>query len=519
MVWARIARQPLQPYGASAAEYIEHLARLRLVLRLEGGELHDLGGLVRAVDGLYPPLLHLVTGAWGALFGHSAEAAVASGPLWWVALAGAMGVLAHRLELGRGAALVGTMLVPALAAVSTRYYYDLPMTALLWWGVALLPGRDRPGWGVGSALFWSLAAITKWTALPFVLPMAFGGALSLGGRWRVLLPSSAPFLLAAGWLAFGGTSLGAMSETTFRAPDLLQVGLAGVVEASLLELQHDGWYRLRFYPLRMVATVLSPIGAAVIALLALRWARTGARGLVLVVAVVLGQVGFLILMVPPLDDRFILTAAPALVLVAAGGVTAMGTPRWLAWALVVLGLGLAADVQLRPSGIGLSTDAREAMTSSVDGSGLALRAGVGSSMFQRGWSRSEHTPPSRRALRAAVQERLARCPDDLSLSSPKPAITPSGDAYWWRYQAALAAVRRGEGAVGTRVVPWPDHDRVDLLVVAHPPTSFAPPAPSPSPSRWLDLAWIEDPDGGGGLRLYARSATTCPALVGRAATP
>jgi hypothetical protein len=154
----RVHRQPLQPYGSNAAEYIEH------AVRLEVADIAAAGGSPAAVlfaadDAVltHPPGLHLLTLPAQRLLGREAEAIVWTGLGWHLLLALALGLCAAALGPGVGAephdglrtrrfaaGLTTGLLFPAGLAASTRYHYDLPMTALLWCGVAaLLLGRDR----------------------------------------------------------------------------------------------------------------------------------------------------------------------------------------------------------------------------------------------------------------------------------------------------------------------------------------------------------------------------------------
>lgn len=79
--------------------------------------------------------MHLVTTPLAAMGGHTDIAAQRSSILWLFLLAAAVGATAWQFSRDRlvaAAAATGTLLLPALHAVATRYYYDLPFTAALW---------------------------------------------------------------------------------------------------------------------------------------------------------------------------------------------------------------------------------------------------------------------------------------------------------------------------------------------------------------------------------------------------
>ena len=90
LVGWRISASGVQQYGSDGAQYIEHFDRLRVLAMLrDGGSLNPLRVLVDA-DGSYPPLLHLVTVAAGAVVGHGTGAAAALSIGWLLLLGGAV---------------------------------------------------------------------------------------------------------------------------------------------------------------------------------------------------------------------------------------------------------------------------------------------------------------------------------------------------------------------------------------------------------------------------------------------
>ena len=65
MMGSRLLRWPLEVYGDAAAQYIEHLTRLRMLERIREGLPSGPLEALKALEGIYPPGLHLVELAWG----------------------------------------------------------------------------------------------------------------------------------------------------------------------------------------------------------------------------------------------------------------------------------------------------------------------------------------------------------------------------------------------------------------------------------------------------------------------
>ncbi len=485
VVAARLARWPLDAYGDSAAQYIEHLARLRLVERIQQGvDPNPVRALVQ-LDGLYPPGLHLVTAALSPLVGHHAEVVVFTMLAWWALLVGSVGLVGRRLG-GSGAwVAAATAAVPALHAAATRYYYDLPMTALLWAAVAVLVGVGRPALrGLGAGALLAAACLVKWTALPFGLVMlvaaATAGALALGA-------------LAGGFLAAGSTSFAAMGGATFQPPPGVTPDAVGVlaplpgVRAAALQLLATDADRLAFYPTRLVATVLSPalLIAAVPAWAG--WLRDRGPGAALVGLTAFGHLAFVLLLVPPLDDRFLLTLAPALALAAGLGAPRLPgrLPAVLAGIGALVGIGVAVDAHLRPPSAALHTTPT-LRDDALDGRTVSPRLGLGSSWDLRGWSRSDTARRDRTALRLALDARLSTCAEGPIHG----ALSAWGDQNWFGYREALARVEARP--VG---LTWRGEDGAPALRVEAPgPVEFA----------------LDDPDGGPGLTLPRAGPRRCP---------
>jgi len=363
----RITADPIVPYGWDGAEYIEHVTRLEYVALFEGDRSLSPLGVVRELDTEYPPAMHLLTYLLTRMTGHSIEATARLATLWLFLLALAVCVVGRSLAGPRAglAAGVGILLLPSLGGYATRYYYDIPMTALLWVMVAIvLRTWGRRPWlgGLSSGLLWAAAALTKWTALPFGAAMLVGAAVTGtirqtqgGERLRQLARSALTFaaavggctILLAGYLSAVGEDssltvmLGQMwaqftpTEAGARDPiGPLALFLAG---AQSLSSEASG-SKLAFYALSLATSVFSPLLAVAAVLLSLRWVQKSRAGLGLFAATSAGQIGFLLVLVPVADERFLITMTPCLVLTAAVGWASLTR----LWRLRTAGLILAS---------------------------------------------------------------------------------------------------------------------------------------------------------------------------------
>ncbi len=500
VVGLRVHAQPIQPYGLWGAEWIEHAERLRVARCLQLGSPE---GLLACVDGpQYPPLLHLLSWLPAQLLGSSAADLAWTGLGWLLLLAAAMALVARSLGAGAhtaAAAFCGTLLVPGLHGAATRYHYDLPMTALLWLAVALLLALPRPILGGSAAGLAGLAAaLVKWTALPFGACLLLGAALTgrAGLRPRLLRAGSALAVVACGSWAFQSASsrslqdgLGMVAAHGAGASR----GLLGTALAALAaRLGQLDAHRLLFYPLALPASVLSGMLGSVALALLLGWLWRGPRrGLALVLCTVLGQGAFLLLVAPVLDERFLLTLTPALVLAAAMGWAALpASARGRVGALALLGgLWVAADLHHGQPGL-----ANRPLLLLEGQPQLILRGlGAGGSTEARGWSRADQQRADRAELRAEVYGQLLACrlPSfGVTTLDPLDGGPPS---HWWRYRALLAEVE-GLGPVEQRGwrVPTPAQARRHSDAHSYCETVNAP-ADSAAPRLVLAPAWRGSP--------------------------
>ena len=135
------------------------------------------------------------------------------------------------------------------------------------------------------------------------------------------------------------------------------------------------------------------MGALVLGWATYRGWRSGRVGLRLFGFIALGHLGFLLLLVPIQDDRFILTLAPAAAIVAATSLHGRALRGALAAMLLV-----SADAHLwtpaKESGEGNPWPATR------DGQTWTPRLGMSSSVDRRGWSRSTDMRATTRQLHA-----------------------------------------------------------------------------------------------------------------------
>ena len=459
MMGSRLLRWPMESYGDSAAQYIEHLARLRMLQRIRDGLPSGPLEALKALDGLYPPGLHLVELGWGGIFGHEATTVLWMGMVWWLVLCLAMAKLAQHLapdvEGAFGAAFLATALIPALQATALRSYYDLPMTALLWLAMAVVTS----GWawrGVLAGLCLVGATLIKWTALPFGVVMMLALVVVQGRSiWRPVLSALSLMLLwTVVFIGAGAESFSTMGGATFQpAPGVTVDGAEGparwlaVAAANMSQWDLD---RLLFYPWRLIVTVLSPVGALLVGWALLKGRPQARPALRLAGLVALGHVAFLLVLVPIQDDRFILTLAPGMALFAALGLRGVAR-RWAIMAMLIV----AADAHLWSPAT--TTGDGDPWPASRDGKAWAPRLGMSSSVDRRGWSRSADMRDDRTTAREALWSSIVACGGGVVDASER-LITPTGDLNWWTYRRTLAALSgdavtaiwRGEPGAGER---------------------------------------------------------------------
>ncbi len=493
VLWRAIAH-PVDTYGDSAAGYIEHLERIRVLSRLS--ETGD-GWLsrLRRSDGLYPPLLHIFS-APAAWLGEHRPASVTWLGAVWLALTGlGASLVARRLDpRAAGPAFVATLLIPALHAVAPRYYYDLPMTALVWLSAALLVHSRRPSSGAIAGLLFAMACGVKWSALPLgsgILAASAWLGWSHERTWRPALAALAvTSVLVATAIVGGSTSWGAMGGATFQPPpgaalpewseliDSWRPGLGHALGAMSIQARSDGLDRLVFYGHRLATTVLAPaLWLPTLALLGI-WIASGARAWSALAIAIVPTFGFVWLGVPPLDERFLLTLLPWLGVIA--GLALSRRRRWtlgLEWAAGLLAVAVAVDFHT-----GSFAPADTSPTPATQGLEVPWRLGLSTSVDRRGWARTRDLPSHQAPLRASVLDVVRRC-GATSITGSDRVLSSAGDLNWWTFELERVAVEGGGPPalflpVGSPLGPLPTPPTLHIL--PSPVDRFGPADPAPS---------------------------------------
>lgn len=562
----RLALSGLQSYGADGAQYIEHTARLRVLKMWQ--QLGDVGAwrFLFDADAAFPPMLHLLTLPSGLLVGYSAEAATAVSLIWLVLLAGVTGWIAQRLcqlEAVSAAAVVGIFLTPALHGYAVRYYYDVPVVALTWLAVALLvAGRDR--WplrcAVAVSLVFSAAVLTKWTALSFGPPLLLAGLVvrsrphplageaAAGGllfNWRSRAVVGALVLIAVVvlltvYLQMSGAenSLASMTKTAFGVGGASSAGAVssaavGVMLSDAVGAGSDRWAELSFaqrsfYPLRLVTSVFSPLLALLAVLLVLFWMAVSRLGFALLALPLLVYGGFLVLVMPVLDDRFLLPLVPAVVLACAfawGELTGSWRVR-VARIALACGLLVFFDFHFGSEGVFnqerlISHPHREDVPP-TSARGLS----AASSVELRGWCRADRQLPFAGPFREALWKQVqALEPSYLGVPGQKELIDPWGDLEWWRYRGLLdqvSGVRRGPEVIA--ICPPPGHppyepESPDVVVALVRSGSEPSPPSCLIRSQWQQVALVQDPESSKAASFWTRVERRAPASALPAGEP
>ncbi len=544
-VLLRLAGRGLQSYGSDGAQYIEHTARLRLLKMWQQVGDSSAWRFLFDADAAFPPFMHLFTLPAGAWVGHTAGDATALSVAWLVVLALATGWIATRLSNSpavAAAAIGGIVLVPALHGYATRYYYDLPSVALCWLAAAVvLAGRDR--WPLRAAALATLtfvaAVLTKWATLSFGVPLLLAAlvvspsqralndkrpseALLLNWRSRVMVCSLCvvgSVVMLSGYLQMSGAenSLQSMSATAFGAADNPDMGdVPGESRGALVEALSAATSRaeqrsneltvahLVFYPMRLVTSVFSPALSLVLLPLLFAWLAWSRLGWLLVGLLLVGYGGFLLLVMPVLDDRFLVALVPALVLAATFGWAELSERRrqYFAIAVVAVGLLVLGDFHFGSPSL-LNREVTLSHPHLPDVPPTSVRGlGASGSVEQRGWGRADRqlaaSTPWREALWQVVREQQPRY---LGVPGQSELIDPWGDLEWWRYRGLLDQVsgpRTGPEVIA--ICPPPgladyEPEEPDLVVQLVAPGSKAQPPSCLSPADWQLAASVADPEG------------------------
>lgn len=541
LLGARLSEAPLSPYGEQGAEYLEHADRLHVVLATRHiGLDHPLRWL-EEVDRAFPPGMHLVGAPLGAVFGHDASIVSWTAPAWLLLLALAVGSVVGSLDpkgtnpderrASFAAGATAALLLPAAHAAAVRYHYDLPMTALLWSGVALqLRFQDRRPFLAGSlaGLLLAFAAFTKWSALPLGVPLLLAAAFAPRRRetfaksrplhYRALTVGAAggvSALLVAGFLSVSMESLLSMAGT-FEEPggagfsiwsrfdggliEGLTAILASVGESVPAEPQE----RLITYLVHVGTAMLSPLGVMLVAVMSLAWLGRGASGLSVAVVALIGQLGFLVLGTPPMDERFLLPSLPFVAIAVAGGWRSLpdrARPA-VAGLLLLVAFFIAWDFHHGPEGWwNRPKVVRVSQTEMPQSQGRRFM--LASSFGSRGWVRRDEQRLPRIRQRQELWDVMEACGPVVTVYETSGVVDALGDGIWWQYRGLLDRVHEGDPPV---ILSWRDPDvglsdpASTLLVTG----TRAQPDLRGVPGPWEIARELPEPGGEGSVLLWTR---------------
>ncbi len=465
----------------SGVEWTHHALRVQLASDLPG--LHPLRARdwVLSADRDFPPLVPVVGALLGFVVGHGEESIHRAGLLWLLLLALATGILCKALSGDAKLALaaaVCSLLLPAHHAASLNFYFDLPMVALLWMGLATLAWQQdvrpvRAGLAAGCLL--SLAAFAKWTALPLIPPLLLGVLLIRpeGKSWDrdlLLLRARAALplvvlntgLVLSFWrlsprswnrmlsMSFGGALDPRTDFTPTSWLHTVRTTLGGLTEA-ITPGRHLSLEALYWYPLHSIWSYLSVPVAALLALLALRWLHRPDRSWPLIACTFLGHIALLFGVFSSLDERFLLSLGPVLLLPPLLAWSSLPTkPRALLGALFVGStLWVAFDFHHSTAepGVGIGDNEPEATTIAgrVWGEIAAERQGIGlqsATDRQWGWMRSDAQRPAYFEARELLWNELVGCGASVVLAQEELTLDGFGEGFWWDFRRRRALLDR-----------------------------------------------------------------------------
>jgi len=464
----------------SGVEWTHHAQRVQLASELPA--LHPLRAIewFLLADQDFPPLVPAVGALLGFVVGHDEEPIHRAGVLWLLLLALATALLTRALHTDPRVAVaagVCCLLLPAHHAASLGFYFDLPMVALLWMGLAVLAWQQnhRPvRAGLAAGFVFTLAALAKWTALPLIPPLALGVLLIrpeqsrwdrklLALRVRAALPLLAlsSVLVLSFWrlssrswnrmlaMSFGGE----LDPSTAFAPTswlhALSANLGGlgtvVTTGRHLTVEALYWYSLHF-----IWAYLSVPLTILLAVALLGWMRRPDRSWPLIASATATHLVLLFGIFTSLDERFLLSLGPALVLPPILGWYALPTrPKALLGGFFVgCALWVALDFHhSSPSPGEAIGDTRTETTNTaqriwdeinVERRGLGLQSATDR---QWGWMRSDALRPAYFEAREVVWSSLRECGADVILAQEELTLDGFGEGFWWDYRRRLAVLR------------------------------------------------------------------------------
>ncbi len=471
-------------YARSGSDWSHHYIRVVMALELPNVGFGGLLGWLTSGDHDFPPLIHAIGAPAGYLIGHGEAPIGRLGVIWVLVLALAVGSTIRSLTNSSRAgiaAFVATALLPPFHAASLNYYFDLPMTALIWVAIAvLIAGQDkRPllaGAVAGAFLF--LAGLAKWSALPMAPPLLLGILLCtrpqappLLKQWkgRLLCAGAmglSSFALLTGYWRLSTRSWNRMMHMTYQteldpSSDFLHSSsgldaVSGILSnlPTLFDLNrhlqtHPNTFA--FYSIRGVFCFLSPLLALLLfALLGLWLWKTRTAWPLLVVTLASYLVLFSVV-IPTVDERFLLTPGPVLLVLAVLAWRGLPKPAAVAIALtyIAVALWVAWDFHHTDSipDPGVGSDRREPLSGefgrvwdevSQERRGLGLQS---ASDAQWAWLRYDQRQPVYLRLREVLWEALTACGANVLLVEDQLTQTGLAEGLWWAYRNDLSRLR------------------------------------------------------------------------------
>jgi len=470
----------------NASSWNQHAIRLTGLSESPTSHPRGWTGWIQGLDQQYPPLLHVITISATPLIGPGAEGVGRAMVLWLLLVGLGAGITTWGLTGRPTLAIAGgtaSLLLPALPAASLDYYYDLPMTALLWCSFGTVLVARRFGsvslGGLGGLLF-AAACLMKWSAIPQGLPF-LGAALICPLPRRTEQSAKTRLLLVLAILGVGGGLLALFSTiSTASWHEMRYITLGegqrdlGLLGSLLGTLQIPDSSRVVAYLFRSVTAIFSPLLALLVLLGTWRWLISARQGWLLFGFGALANVVFLTFLVPPSDERFLYPLAPALVLPAVlGWATAGARVRAaVSAAWVAISLAVIWDVHHGQPSI-FNQPWETQLVPDYRGRGVSLDSGDPAV----GWFRADQAA-NRRVFypaRERLFDYLLSCGGE-TLAVTQGALQDHADITWWKYRVMLEQLQPGEtgfadllsvewdeqqGSVGNSVLP----ERAALLVL------------------------------------------------------
>ncbi len=510
----RWAGDPLPPF-LSASEFEAHHTRLAVLADLPESRWWNPVAFIRRLDGAYPPALHVITAVLGFLVGQDPESIVRTGLLWLLIYATGIGFVTRQLTGSLEAGLFSTglaLLLPAAQASAVRYYYDLPMDGLVFWGVGLClqpgPTRLSARRALASVLVLVSAALMKWTAVPIAFAALVANAVAgrrPGGPALVgLLCFGMLIALGGGHLSFASlqsmaAGMNKYSDTPYP-PSLLDTVLPDeVVRALWSAIGPERWTpcRLLWHPIAMVRGVLSPLGALV--LLPLVAVGIGERGNTRIWAGVVSTLLFVIYvgLLRQTDERLDLPLVGALICVAGSGATKLPA-NWRRSLTAAAMLGFTwVNMEFQIGWPPLHNDRSVFRLCTGEwwpqGRGLALASTVDGLGWLRRDDESADDLGDRRNAWTAVRDVKAT---SIGLAEATRLLYGRRDASWVEYSVLEDEILLGSSPTPVRVYPS-ETDRIQTDVVLVPSDGDGNPVwPFPNVLGWIEIARVQGGDGG-----------------------